>query len=123
MKRNLALFALLTLFPQLDADIAFAADGCHTASTLITFATNLESEANMIQIPGNIHSNCHIAGNSRAYIRRENKHIFAAALTASSQNKEVTVCIKYDSDALTIQNALPSPLTCEVLQIIFAPSS
>lgn len=123
MKHILALFTFLGLTLQLRIEQAHAAEGCHSASPLITFATNLLSEANMVQLPGNIHNNCHISGNSRAYIRRENKHILAAALTASSQNKPVTVCIKYDSTPLTIHDSLPSPLPCEVLQIIFAPSS
>lgn len=87
-------------------------------TTIITIATDSKSEANVIQLPFNIATNCDLSSISRAYIRKENKHMFATALTAASQGLSVNVGIETDAPPLAIHATLPSPLKCEVFQII-----
>ena len=109
----LVLLAILTSCAN-----AYATDLNYT-TTIYTFATNDFSPAYVIQLPFNIDSNCDVGSTaSRAYIKKENKGLYAAALTAAAQGLSVGVGIKTDSDSVVIPNTLPSPLTCEVTQII-----
>jgi hypothetical protein len=121
MMRRVTVGGLATLLTVLvSASSAWATDVWVT-STIMTFGQNAQSDANEIQVPQNVNVNCDIGPNARAYIRKENKHIYAAALSASMQSKTVSVGIKTDSDPMNIYGSLPSPLTCEVFSILVKP--
>lgn len=113
------LWSLLIFNLMLLPTVSAYADVTLPAAILYVFANNQFSSVNVVQLNVASHANCNLSGAvSRAYIKKENKELFAAALTAAAQGLTVGLTIKENSDPVSVYGTLPDPLTCEVTQII-----
>lgn len=87
-------------------------------TTIYAFAMGSESDANMIQVPFTIGPNCNAGGNARAYILRDDKQMFATALTAAVQRLTVVVTIETNAPPMNMHSSIPNPLRCKVVALI-----
>src|SRR5262245_28008695 len=115
--RKHAIYLVAVVIGLLSASEAMATEVGYTG-TIKLFALDAKSDANFIQMSGVINSACQTGSNSRAYIRREQTQILAAALSAAAQNISVYVLVDTAGSSMALHGSTPSTFPCEVIEII-----
>ena len=109
----ISLFALGIASPAEAAEI-------YSSNTIMLISLSSQSDVHVVQFPTNIAAPCNISTVSRAYIDKEDKQLYAAALSAATKGATVSVGIETAATAKTIPSFLPSPLTCKVISIFIS---